>query len=121
MAKMEFHKSKKKTPKPIAETQISKPKETYDPIKTSSKVESDFTSKTKKKKRGRPKSGRKSYQTVRLLKPTVTKINALENALGATTQDEIINQAIDRIINNLTADEKRGYQIWLEMFEKKDK
>lgn len=118
MAKMEFHKSKKKTPKPIAETQISKPKETYDPIKTSSKVETGFT---EKKKRGRPKSGRKAYQTVRLLKPTVTKINALENALGATTQDEIINQAIDRTINNLTADEKRGYQIWLEMFEKKDK
>ena len=51
---------------------------------------------------------------------TVIKINALENALGITTQDETVDQAIDRVINNLTTDEKRGYDLWLEMFKKKD-
>ena len=61
-----------------------------------------------------------SYQTVRLQKSTVIKINALENALGITTQDETVDQAIDRVINSLTTDEKRGYDLWLEMFKKKD-
>ena len=74
----------------------------------------------KKRRVGRPKTGRKSYQTVRLQKSTVIKINALENALGITTQDETVDQAIDRVINNLTTDEKRGYDLWLEMFKKKD-
>lgn len=45
---------------------------------------------------------------------------ALENALGITTQDETVDQPIDRVINNLTTDEKRGYDLWLEMFKKKD-
>ena len=57
---------------------------------------------------------------MRLQKSTVIKINALENALGITTQDETVDQAIDRVINNLTTDEKRGYDLWLEMFKKKD-
>lgn len=53
-------------------------------------------------------------------KSTVIKINALENALGIATQDETVDQAIDRVINNLTTDEKRGYALWLDMFKKKD-
>ena len=122
MAKFEFVKNtKKKAPKPITETKISKPKETYNPAKMTKKVEEDYQKEQPKKRRpGRPKSGRKSYQTVRLQKSTVIKINALENALGITTQDETVDQAIDRVINNLTTDEKRGYDLWLEMFKKKD-
>lgn len=116
--KLVFNKSKKKSPKPIAKTQISKPKESYDPTKASSIVEKEYT---KKRKRGRPKSGRKSYTTIRLLKSTMVKINALENTVGAASQDEIINQAIDRAINKLSTDEKRTYQLWLEMFEKKNR
>ena len=89
MAKFEFNKSaKKKSPKPITETKISKPKETYDPTKMTKQVEKDYQQERPKKKHpGRPKSGRKSYQTVRLQKKTVLKINALENALSVATQD----------------------------------
>lgn len=122
MAKFEFNKStKKKAPKPITETKISKPKETYNPAKMTKRVEADYQQEQPKKKRpvGRPKSGRKSYQTVRLQKQTVLKINALENALGVSTQDATVDQAIDRVLNSLNADEKRAYKLWLEMFEKK--
>ena len=113
MAKFEFNKSaKKKSPRPITETKISKPKETYDPAKMTKQVEAEFQK--------QPKSGRKSYQTVRLQKKTVLKINALENALGVPTQDATVDQAIERVLNSLNADEKRSYELWLEMFEKKE-
>ena len=113
MAKFEFNKSaKKKSPKPITETKISKPKETYDPAKMTKQVEEDYQQERPKKKRpGRPKSGRKSYQTVRLQKKTVLKINALENALSVATQDATVDQAIERVLNSLNADEKRSYEI----------
>lgn len=123
MAKFTFDKSaKKKTPKPITETKISKPKETYDPTKMTKQVEASYQKEQPKKKRpvGRPESGRKSYQTVRLQKKTVLKINALENALGVPTQDATVDQAIERVLNSLNADEKRSYELWLEMFEKKE-
>lgn len=123
MAKYEFQRSTKK-PRPVKKTNISKPQETYDPLKANQKVEKELeknTNNINKRPVGRPKTGRKSYQTVRLLKSTVTKINALENALGIATQDETVDQAIDRIINGLTTDEKRGYDLWLDMFKKKEK
>src|SRR5699024_11520220 len=77
------------------------------------KVESNLQH--KKRPVGRPKTGRKSYKTVRLLTSTVLKINALENALGIKTQDATVDQAIDRVINSLTSDERRAYNLWLEM------
>lgn len=121
MAKFEFQKSAKKKPRPISETKISKPKETYNPTATTTAVERDLKGGKPKKGRGRPKIGRKNYTTVRLMQNTVTKINALENALGIKTQDETVDQALDRVINSLTSDEKRAYELWLEMFEKKEK
>ena len=100
--------------------------QSYDPSKVSKQLEeaaskstSSTTVPTKKRPVGRPKSGRKSYQTVRLQKQTVLKINALENALSNSTQDETVDQAIDRMLNSLSSDEKRAYWLWLEMFEKK--
>lgn len=120
MAKFEFKKSEKKKPRPISETKISKPKETYDPTMITSEVEHNLKEEKPKKRRGRPKTGRKNYTTVRLMQSTVTKINALENALGIKTQDETVDQALDRVINSLTSDEKRAYDLWLEMFEKKE-
>lgn len=130
MAKFQFDKSakkkEKKAPRPIAKTDIAKPKESYDPSKVSQQLEkatsqsnNTATTETKKRPVGRPKSGRKSYQTVRLQKQTVLKINALENALSISTQDETVDQAIDRVLNSLTNDEKRAYKLWLDMFEKK--
>lgn len=121
MAKFEFKKSAKKKPRPISETKISKPKETYNPAATTTAVERGLKEEKPKKRRGRPKTGRKNYTTVRLMQSTVTKINALENALGIKTQDETVDQALDRVINSLTSDEKRAYELWLEMFEKKEK
>ena len=123
MAKFEFNKSaKKKAPKPITETKISSPRKPMIQQNMTKQVEEDYQQDRPKKKRpGRPKSGRKSYQTVRLQKKTVLKINALENALSVATQDATVDQAIERVLNSLNADEKRSYELWLEMFEKKDK
>ena len=90
------------------------------PIAITNEVEHDIKEEKPKKRRGRPKTGRKNYTTVRLMQSTVIKINALENALGIKTQDETVDQALDRVINSLTSDEKRGYELWLEMFEKKE-
>lgn len=126
MAKYKFEKnelkSQVKKPRPVKKTNISKPQEIYDPLKANQKVEKELEKNTKdssKRPVGRPRTGRKSYQTVRLLKSTVIKINSLENALGIPTQDETVDQAIDRVINDLTTDEKRGYDLWFEMFSKK--
>lgn len=123
MAKFTFDKNaKKKAPKPITETKISKPKETYDPAKITKQVKVDYQKQPNKNRPvGRPKSGRKTYQTVRLQKKTVLKINALENTLGVPTQDATVDQAIERILNSLNADEKRSYELWFDMFEKKEK
>lgn len=123
MAKLEFKKDKKKTPRPISETKLSKPAETYDPVKASQQVENDIKQEKKDDKRpvGRPKSGRKSYKTVRLQKETVEKINALENAFSLKTQDEAVNHAIDLVLRNMSTDERRGYDLWLTMLEKKEK
>lgn len=93
MAKFTFNKDTKKIPKPITKTNIAKPKESYDPAKVSQQLQ----------------------------KQTVLKINALENALSISTQDETVDQAIDRVLNSLTSDEKRAYKLWLDMFEKKEK
>ena len=122
MPKFKFEKgTKKKTPKPITETKISKPRETYDPAKMTKQVEEDYQQEQPRKRRpGRPRSGRKSYQTVRLQKRTVLKINALENALSISTQDATVDQAIERVLNSMNADEKRSYELWLEMFERKE-
>lgn len=49
------------------------------------------------KRPSRPKSRRKSYQTIRL-KKTVLKINALVNTLGVPTQDAIVDQTIERVV-----------------------
>ena len=129
MAKFQFDKSaKKKAPRPIAKTNIAKPKESYDPNKVSqqleeaaSKANSHTATTTKKRPVGRPKSGRKSYQTVRLQKQTVLKINALENALSIATQDETVDRAIEQVLRSLSNDEKRAYQLWLDMFKKREK
>lgn len=122
MAKFTFDKSaKKKAPKPITETKISKPKETYNPAKMTKQGEAEYQKQPKKKRPvGRPRSGRKSYQTVRLQKKTVLKIDALENALSIKTQDETVNQAIDRVLRSLSNDEMRSYKLWLDMFEKRN-
>ena len=126
MAKYKFEKnelkSQVKKPRPVKKTNISKPQEIYDPLKANQKVEKELEKNTKdssKRPVGRPRTGRKSYQTVRLLKSTVIKINSLENALGIPTQYATVDQAIDRVINDLTTDEKRGYDLWFEMFSKK--
>ena len=119
MPKYQFKKSKKRKPRPIAKTNLSKPEETYNPLAITNKVENDIQH--RKRPVGRPKTGRKSYKTVRLLTSTVLKINALENALGIKTQDATVDQAIDRVINSLTNDERRAYKLWLDMFEKKEK
>ena len=121
MAKFELKKNAKKTPRPISETKISKPKETYNPASVTSEVEHDLKEEKNKKSLGRPKTGRKNYTTVRLMQSTVTKINALENALGIKTQDETVDQALDRVINSMTSDEKRAYKLWLDMFHKKER
>lgn len=121
MAKLKFQKSEKKKPRPINETKLSKPNETYDPATTAIAVEQELKEEKPKKRRGRPKTGRKHYTTVRLMQSTVTKINALENALGIKTQDETVDQALDRVINSMTSDEKRAYKLWLDMFQKKER
>lgn len=119
MAKFEFKKNEKKKPRPISETKISKPKETYDPIAITNEVEHDIKEEKPKKRRGRPKTGRKNYTTVRLMQSTVIKINALENALGIKTQDETVDQALDRVINSLTSDEKRGMNYGLRCLKRR--
>ena len=75
-------------------------------MKASQQVENDIKQEKKDDKRpvGRPKSGRKSYKTVRLQKETVEKINALENAFSLKTQDEAVNHAIDLVLRNMSTD-----------------
>ncbi|WP_268874808.1 hypothetical protein [[Lactobacillus] timonensis] len=41
--------------------------------------------------------------------------------MSIKTQDETVDQAIDRVLRSLSTDEMRSYKLWLEMFEKKEK
>ena len=53
MAKFEFKKDTKKEakkPRPVKKTEISKPQETYDPMKTTQKVEKDLETKVEKRR-----------------------------------------------------------------------
>lgn len=127
--KMTFRKDPnrgKNNPKPVKETPISAPKSTFDVTKMASEKKSEPKETKKKEKQpdkvrpvGRPKSGRKRYQTVRVTKETAWKLNAIQNALSYPTQEALIESALERVERSMTDDEKRLYELWHDTLEKR--
>lgn len=127
--KMTFRKDPnrgKNNPKPVKETPISAPKSTFDVTKMASEKKSKPKETKKKEKQpdkprpvGRPKSGRKRYQTVRVTKETAWKLNAIQNALSYPTQEALIEGALERMERSMTDDEKRLYELWRDTLEKR--
>lgn len=127
--KMTFRKDPnrgKNNPKPVKETPISAPKSTFDVTKMASEKKSEPKETKKKEKQldkprpvGRPKSGRKRYQTVRVTKETAWKLNAIQNALSYPTQEALIEGALERMERSMTDDEKRLYELWRDTLEKR--
>lgn len=127
--KMTFRKDPnrgKNNPKPVKETPISAPKSTFDVTKMTSEKKSKPKETKKKEKQpdkprpvGRPKSGRKRYQTVRVTKETAWKLNAIQNALSYPTQEALIEGALERMERSMTDDEKRLYELWRDTLEKR--
>lgn len=105
-------------PKAIPETKITKPRETFkvDQLKKSKK-----TGPTHKRPVGRPKTGTKTYQSIRVTKETAIRINAMKNTLQLMTQDDLLNDALDIVFKSLNADERRMYAIWHDTMEGQQK
>ena len=134
MAKMTFNRdperSKRNTTRPIPETKMEEPTNTFnlDSIGTGTEtsnmvyVDAQTMSPTpqvvEKRPVGRPKTGRKEYQTVRLTKATARELNALKQALYYKTQEDMIVKAMDMIRSTLTDDQKQLYKIWLDTYNK---
>lgn len=127
--KMTFHKDPnrgKNSLKPVKETPISAPASTFDVTKMASDKQNKPKEIKKKEKQsdthrpvGRPKSGRKRYQTVRVTKETAWKLNAIQNALSYPTQEALIEGALERVERSMTDDEKRLYELWRDTLEKR--
>lgn len=112
--------------KPVKETPISAPASTFDVTKMASGKQNKPKETKKKEKQsdtprpvGRPKSGRKRYQTVRVTKETAWKLNAIQNALSYPTQEALIEGALERVERSMTDDEKRLYELWRDTLEKR--
>lgn len=127
--KMTFRKDPnrgKNSLKPVKETPISAPASTFDVTKMASDKQNKPKEIKKKEKQsdtprpvGRPKSGRKRYQTVRVTKETAWKLNAIQNALSYPTQEALIEGALERVERSMTDDEKRLYELWRDTLEKR--
>lgn len=125
--KMTFRKdpNRGKKPKPVKETPISAPKSTFDVTKMTvekpkdnSNVKQPAAPKASRPV-GRPKTGRKQYQTIRVTKETARKLNALQNALAYPTQEALIDSALDCVERAMTEDEKRLFALWHDTLEKR--
>lgn len=126
--KMTFRKdpNRGKKPKPVKETPISAPKSTFDVTKMTADNSKDSSRETKQpetskatRRVGRPKNGRKQYQTIRVTKETAWKLNALQNALAYPTQEALIDSALERVERSMTEDEKRLFALWHDTLEKR--
>lgn len=70
---------------------------------------------------GRPKTGKKEYGSVRLERTTADKINALKLLLHSETQDEVVNKALNNLINGLNDNERKLYDTLLPLVRKDNK
>lgn len=116
MAKMTFNKQdRNKTPKPIEETKISKPKETFDISKATQNTKEKEPSKL-----GRPRKN-KTYGTVRLQKENVNRINSIQNTLGYETQDDLISALLNEAEQKMSSEQKIMFDMYLKAFTKRQK
>lgn len=67
-------------------------------------------------KMGRPRKN-KSYSSLRLQKQNVGKINAFQNALGYSSQDDFITDALNKVENDLTAEQRTMFNMYLKAYE----
>lgn len=64
---------------------------------------------------GRPKTGRKDYGSVRLERPTASKINTLKLVLRAKKQDDVVNKALNILIDGLSDKQRKLYDTLLPL------
>lgn len=115
---MEFKKDRNRNngSKPINETKISQPKNIYKEQPVVS--ENNNTTKTNKKM-GRPRKN-KVYATLRVQKDNVLKINAVQNALGFSSQDDMLTEMINSYSDNLSNEEKTMFNMYLKTFKMRE-
>lgn len=64
---------------------------------------------------GRPKTGRKDYGSVRLERSTASKINTLKLVLHAKKQDDVVNKALNILIDGLSDKQRKLYDTLLPL------
>lgn len=69
---------------------------------------------------GRPRTGRKEYGSVRLERPTASKINTLKLVLHAKKQDDVVNKALNILIDGLNDKQRKLYDTLLPLFSDSD-
>lgn len=70
---------------------------------------------------GRPKTGKKEYGSVRLERTTADKVNTLKLLFKSETQDEVVNKALNNLINGLSDNERKLYDTLLPLVRKDNK
>ncbi|KRM69252.1 hypothetical protein FD06_GL000311 [Apilactobacillus ozensis DSM 23829 = JCM 17196] len=77
---------------------------------------------TKKKTNnlGRPRKN-KQYSSLRIQKQSVGKINAFQNALGYSSQDDFVADILDKAEKDLTAEQRTLFNMYLRAYEIRSK
>lgn len=107
----ERDKNRNKKTKPILETKMAQPENTFNL--------DDFSIENENKV-GRPKKN-KIYGTTRLQRHNVNRVNALQNTLEYETQDDLISKLLDRMENSLEQEQKIMYEMYMKTYTNRDK
>lgn len=115
--------NKKDSYKPIPETKISKPEQTYRPDNEQSdrqNEKSKLEQKNNLSEGRRKKSGySKSYRMIRVSSETAAKASAIKTALYLSSLDDVVAKGLDKVVSELNSDQRRLYQVFLDVERKK--
>ncbi|MCC4466862.1 hypothetical protein [Limosilactobacillus reuteri] len=121
---LKLDKSKRKTPKPIEETKISKPENSFNLEKFNKEKNKERTQKKSLDSENTTNSTNKKDKTklvrmVRVSKDTADKVNAIKGTLTLYSQDDVVSKGLDMIINSMDDGDRRLYEILLQVEKKK--
>lgn len=123
MAQLTFNKNrdnnKQKKFKEIKETHISEPQQTYQEPTTNSVID-NTQPQIKTNKLGRPRKNKK-YSSIRLQTITIDKVNAMQNTLNFPTQDDLIDDLLEKRENGLSQDQRTMYKMYFKSKREKRK
>lgn len=120
--KKDPNRGKKKGPREIKETPMSQPEKTFDmsnlnqQSKSSHSVFREQVGQAKEEKKG----PNKTYM-LRVSRDTSLKVRALKGVFGLSSNDELVERAIERLVDTLSDGERNSYEVLLEVYGRANK